>query len=82
MHSKVRVRDMSLTAVYRGQQARTTQGKTAEQYENIKVLRELRRLSIRYARCRATGVDCEYCHLQKDRVSDELVSATARQIVG
>ena len=88
MHSKVAVLGMmSLTAVFTvAQQARTTQGKTAEQvYENIKVLRGTPADSFNqmmHLMSGELGVDCEYCHLQKDRVSDELEpKRTARQMV-
>jgi hypothetical protein len=88
MHSKVGVLGMmSLTAVFTvAQQARSTQAKTAEQvYENIKVLRGTPADSFNqmmHLMSGELGVDCEYCHLQKDRVSDDLEpKRTARQMV-
>jgi hypothetical protein len=63
-----------------------TEGKTAEQvYKNIKVLRGTPADSFNqmmHLLSGQLGVDCEYCHLQKDRVSDELeAKRTARQMI-
>jgi outer membrane lipoprotein-sorting protein len=88
MHSKVAVFGMmSLTAVFSAAQpARRTEAKTAEQvYENIKVLRGTPADSFNqtmHLMSGQLGVDCEHCHLQKDRVSDELEpKRTARLMI-
>lgn len=69
-----------------GQAVRTTEGKTAEQvYENIKVLRGTPADSFNqmmHLLSGQLGVDCEYCHLQKDRASDDLkAKRTAREMI-
>ena len=63
-----------------------TDGKTAEQvYKNIKVLRGTPADSFNQSMHLISGqlgVDCEHCHLQKDRASDELeAKRTARQMI-
>jgi len=68
------------------QAVRTTDGKTAEQvYENIKVLRGTSADSfnqLMHLLSGQLGVDCEYCHLQKDRASDEVkAKRTARDMI-
>ncbi len=63
-----------------------TAGKTAEQaYKNIKVLKgsaadELGQTM--HLISGELGVDCEYCHLEKDRVTDEIKAKnTAREMI-
>ena len=63
-----------------------TDGKTADQvYKNIKVLRGTPADSFNQSMHLISGqlgVDCEYCHLQKDRASDEIeAKRTARQMI-
>ena len=63
-----------------------TEGKTAEQvYKNIKVMRGTPADSFNqmmHLISGSLGVDCEYCHIQKDRASDELeTKKTARQMM-
>ena len=88
MHSRVAVIGMMLvTAVFTtAQPARRAEAKTAEQvYENIKVLRGTPADSFNqmmHLMSGQLGVDCEHCHLQKDRVSDEVeAKRTARQMI-
>ena len=62
------------------------EGKTAEQvYKNIKVMRGTPADSFNqmmHLISGSLGVDCEYCHVQKDRASDELENKrTARQMM-
>lgn len=64
----------------------STEGKTAEQTnKNIKVLRGTPADSFNQTMHLISGelgVDCEYCHLEKDRASDELeTKRTARQMM-
>jgi len=68
------------------QQPPRTEGKTAEQvYKNIKVLRGTPADSFNQTMHLISGqlgVDCEYCHLEKDRVSDEVeAKRTTRQMM-
>jgi len=76
---------MSTAASFAAAQTRTD-GKTAEQvYKNIKVLRGTPADSFNqmmHLISGALGVDCEYCHIQKDRASDELKpKQTAREMM-
>ena len=88
MHSRAAVLGIMLgTSLFTAAQpARRTEAKTAEQvYENIKVLRGTPADSFNqmmHLMSGQLGVDCEHCHLQKDRVSDELEpKRTARQMI-
>jgi photosynthetic reaction center cytochrome c subunit len=73
-------------APFAAAQAAEREAKTAEQqYKNIKVLRGTPAESFNQTMhliSGSLGVDCEYCHLQKDRVSDELENKrTARKMM-